>query len=735
MAAASLPGESEILLEMETLAQRLEYCTGSELLSTLEELEAHAASRPDLGTAVIPALFGLMSDPSSAGAEATQQAVEVVSRLASPKVASEKARRAAEAANGSAVAGSARNVVILLDLLESEVCETYTVVVVLELLATLAASNGEALRAAVLEAPAGAGRLVETLSDGRDEVRNAGVQLWERLTRPEAGSAHGEVSTADELRTVCAFNDGFAKIARAIESDEGAGRDAARLAANVLSGPPVAATLFVQAPGPLRALCGMLALPPAAEYDGAGADDDEFQEPDETTEPRAARPRRRRAALAEALANAAAAITALWRLVARGAGAQAPATVWRDVPARSALLALGLDDDLLEELPWLDDGKEEPADVTLDTFWMALASDEPRRLGALRRATRAAALEVLRLCVADDEAHAIAMCEVTFPSRRGRTNHALRSTLALATSSSPAAAAARALALAAWAPEAAAVVAVMHAVAPPPPMGEDEVSQPALEILVEAIESPSPVLALGLLRRLLARSPSVRELALKISGSSPSDGQGQTKESLLVTVVRRLLATEDIAALTHGLAVVCAWLRDNGAAAHALLRDPEHADGLAKIARSQGPTDRAKGLAALALGLCLENFGDEERAGWTQATVAALVQRRVGLGAFACVFRRHSSFVVARPRTIVTLSFLTAIGHYAVTTRRITVDRGSLDESLSCLHFVSTNLTTCRRAGAVSTPSSTTPPRAPGDGASGWQQTTSWPRTKPSLRS
>lgn len=661
-------GEKE-QMEMETLAQRLEFCSGSELLATLEELEAMAASRPDLGQVVLPALFALMNEPSRAGAEATQQAVEVVSRLVSPSVSLGELGLAAAEANITAFVSDKQHAVILLDLLESDACETYTLVVALELLTAVSAKRAEGLRAAVLAAPAGAARLVETLSDRRDEVRNSGVQLWERLTRPtDVQEDSGGLSTADELRTVFAFNDGFAKLLFVLESanhdeEQRVMRDAAKLVANVLAGPPLVATMFQQsADKSLRALERLLRLPDPALYDDT--ETDEEQEGEETQEPRP-RPlfRRRRAALAEALANAAASLTVLWRLVTNERGGvaarqQAQSTLWNSDPIRLALLTLGLDEDLDAERLLLDDsgggGGDKPLiqareNASQAAWWAQFACSEdfgPKsgKLGALRQAVRVAALEIITQCLIDNESNTLDMCEATFqPRRPGPRVPALRAALMHATrkittnSDSVTADAARRLAETTWAPESAATIVVMHAVTPPPAL-DDEIVKPALEVLVEAIaseESTSKIVALGLLRRLLGRSPRVRELALNIPGRPMDDDDDSPR--LLATVFALLFRANrdrNQPVTVHALASVCCWLRDNSAAAHALLRDPNRADGLANIARS-AKSKRAKGLAALALGLCLENFGDEERAGWTKEAVSALVGHRVGLGAFA----------------------------------------------------------------------------------------------------
>lgn len=597
---------TEIALDVETLSQRLEFCSGGELLSTLEELEAIAAAQPDAAMAATPALFALLSDPATAGAEATQQAVEVVSRLS-------KARAAA------ALVAEPSHIQVLLDLLESEAAETYTIVVALELLAALS-ERGAGLGAAVLAAPAGAARLLDTLSDARDEVRNASVQLWERLTRPEDAGEE-----ADELRTCCAFNDGFAKIFAAMDKDASVARDAARLAANVLAGPAVAADMLAQSEPALAPLGKLLALPAPPDDDEEDEATEKVENEDDDAPRRRVRLRQQRAAsLAEALDKAAAGLLALWRLLARTRGdARAKkdrqATVWSSDAVLPGLLSLALDS--------LTEDEDAPAQVHLqsDQWWTRDLAGH-----STRGAVRCAALEVLRLCVVDNQAHAIAMCEAAFGDYAVK-RRALRIALELAARGSVSVGlAARGLVEATWAPEGAAIVVVMHAVAPPP-SDDDVEAAAALDAVSSAVIDDDETVSrrgLSLLRSLLARSPSVRELALKIPSFKDRD------DDLFGDVVRRIFGDKTVATTsTQALAVLCAWLEDNGAAAHAILRDPDNADGLAMIARSSGDK-RIKGLASLALGLCLENFGDEERAGWTRPAVQSLVDRRVGLGTF-----------------------------------------------------------------------------------------------------
>lgn len=605
---------SQLALDVETLSQRLEFCSGGELLSTLEELEAIAAAQPDAAMASAPALFALLSDPATAGAEATQQAVEVVSRLS-------KAQAAA------ALVAEPSHIQVLLDLLESEAAETYTIVVALELLAALSEREPVGLGSAVLAAPAGAARLLDTLSDARDEVRNASVQLWERLTRPEDA---GE-ETADELRTCCAFNDGFAKIFAAMDKDASVARDAARLAANVLAGPAVAADMLAQSEPALVPLGKLLALPAPPDDDEEDEATEKVENEDDEAPRRRVRLRQQRAALlAEALDKAAASLLALWRLLARTRGdARAKkgrqSTVWSSDAVLPGLLSLALDS--------LTEDEDAPAQIHLqsDKWWTRDLAGH-----STRGAVRCAALEVLRLCVVDNQAHAIAMCEAAFGDYAVK-RRALRVALELAARGSASVGlAARGLVEATWAPEGAAIVVVMHAVAPPP-SDDDVEAAAALDAVSSAVIDDDEAVSrrgLSLLRSLLARSPSVRELALKVPSFKDRD------DDLFGDVVRRLFGdTTAAATTTQALAVLCAWLEDNGAAAHAILRDPDNADGLAMIARASGDK-RIKGLASLALGLCLENFGDEERAGWTRPAVQSLVDRRVGLGTFTQVAQR-----------------------------------------------------------------------------------------------
>ena len=73
-------------------------------------------------------------------------------------------------------------------------------------------------------------------------MRNAAVQLWEKLTRPESV----ESRSSDDLRLNCAFADVFAKCYACLadEGDSAAARACVHLVANVLNGPPTIVALF-----------------------------------------------------------------------------------------------------------------------------------------------------------------------------------------------------------------------------------------------------------------------------------------------------------------------------------------------------------------------------------------------------------------------------------------------------------------------------------------------------------
>ena len=119
----------------------------------------------------------------------------------------------------------------------------------------------------------------------------------------------------------------------------------------------------------------------------------------------------------------------------------------------------------------------------------------------------------------------------------------------------PAAAAARDVARVMWATEGAAIVAVMHAVAPPPSDDGDAEApdESAVGALAAALRSPDrSATALSLFRGLLGKNVSVRELALR----APS----ATGSPLFEDVFRDHVAA-DGAAVADGLALLCARRR------------------------------------------------------------------------------------------------------------------------------------------------------------------------------
>ena len=206
---------------------------------------------------------------------------------------------------------------------------------------------------------------------------------------------------------------------------------------------------------------------------------------------------------------------------------------------------------------------------------------------------------------------------------------------------------ARRVARALWPSEGCAIVLVMHAVAPPPPGlddddDDDDVDPPAAAFtaLVTAVTAvvathESQSAALELLRELLQRSASVRELALRLRC-----GQDETLLASVVRVgVRQPWAQSGpMPVAAEALAVLCAWLAQCPAACRAALADPDDAACLVALARGEVPVAPAvaKGLSCLALGLALAHFGaGESESGWSREAVQDLVEKRVGRGAFA----------------------------------------------------------------------------------------------------
>jgi hypothetical protein len=136
----------------------------------------------------------------------------------------------------------------------------------------------------------------------------------------------------------------------------------------------------------------------------------------------------------------------------------------------------------------------------------------------------------------------------------------------------PAAAAARDVARVMWATEGAAIVAVMHAVAPPPSDDGDAEApdESAVGALAAALRSPDrSATALSLFRGLLGKNVSVRELALR----APS----ATGSPLFEDVFRDHVAA-DGAAVADGLALLCARRRPKSSR-KTLERTPERAFG------------------------------------------------------------------------------------------------------------------------------------------------------------
>ena len=508
--------------DAETLAERLAWARGGELVSTLEELEALAAAYPGpTGDAALGALVDVLAGHEEHEPEAVQQAAEVVARLVDGRSAD--GRR-----NGAGFLKEPRHVVVLLDVLETS--DAYTAVVVLELIASLHGSHGEALVGALLGAPAGGARLLETLGDAREPVRNASTALLERLTRP--GDAPS--GPADELRTCCAFSEVFPRLWARLEEAPGgaAGRDCLRLAANVLAGPAVCLALF----GDAAPAGGLGALP---RYLEILADDDEA---------------------AEARKTALAALDVARRYVG-APGSDRPARqsgAWAFEDLRLSLVALAFTDDAggavaLDGDAAYDDGLV--VDPSSDAWWSAATAEDA---AARRDDVRAGALDVLARLLDDHEANGLAMCEARVPTDGARSPLAPKFVLEVATRPrlfGPAAAAARDVARVMWATEGAAIVAVMHAVAPPPSDDGDAEApdESAVGALAAALRSPDrSATALSLFRGLLGKNVSVRELALR----APS----ATGSPLFEDVFRDHVAA-DGAAVADGLALLCARRR------------------------------------------------------------------------------------------------------------------------------------------------------------------------------
>ena len=605
--------------EVDTLAERLAWARGGELVSTLEELEALAAAFPGAtGAAALPALMRVLGESEENGPEAAQQAVEVVARLLG------------DAANGALFLREVSNVVTLLDVLET--CEAYTAVVILDLFAALHDGHGDGLASAVLAAPAGGARLLETLSDARGPVRNASCGVLEKLTRPQALSAS---VAADELRNCCAFSDVFAKLWLRLEEDDdraepAVARDCLRLVRNVITGPAMTLTLFADG----AATSGLAKLPrylevPVSEA-ALRASGDEGDAPSLTPEEDKAGLDARKTALC-ALAVA-----------ARFAGAdgggdredrQRASWTFEDLTLSLATLALTDDAGRVVDVDVTESDKATTPSIVGSAAWWLDVTEE--RHDATRADVRAGALSVLAAVLEGHEANSLAMCEARVPTD-GRSPLVPRYVLEVATRPrrfGPAAAAATVLAKVMWATERAAIVAVMHAVAPPPSDDGDaeEVDESALGALGAALRSGDASRtgpALSLLRGLLGKHVTVRELALRVPGKE--DGGDLFGECVRDHVMR---------GDAEGLALLGAWLDGCAAAGRKFLGDPDAVEAVAGLARppkdQNADAARTAGLACLALGLCLDQLGDDQANGWTKATLLELVKRRVGLGAFS----------------------------------------------------------------------------------------------------
>ena len=150
---------SDYAAEAETLAERVDWARGGELTSALEELEAVSAAAPaEAGPHATSALVRLLAK-NDCGPEAAQRAVETLSRLADSTKHGSAATK-----NGALFLSDPKNVVVILDVLEEEQQETYTIVVALELVASLHRDHAERLRRALLDTPAGAARLLDRIS-------------------------------------------------------------------------------------------------------------------------------------------------------------------------------------------------------------------------------------------------------------------------------------------------------------------------------------------------------------------------------------------------------------------------------------------------------------------------------------------------------------------------------------------------------------------------------------------
>jgi hypothetical protein len=601
---------SDYAAEAETLAERVDWARGGELTAALEELEAVSAAAPaEAGPHATSALVRLLAK-NDCGPEAAQRAVETLSRLADSTKHGQAATK-----NGALFLSDPKNVVVILDVLEEEQQETYTIVVALELVASLHRDHAERLRRALLDTPAGAARLLDRISDHRDAVRNAAVQLWERLTRPESV----ESRSSDDLRLNCAFADVFAKCYACLEDegDSAAARACVHLVANVLNGPPTIVALFDD--HGLAWLVSLLEVPP---LDVAATGDEEVigspSMPRKQVDTEACRDARR-------LASAALAVL---RRYLKRCDDDSRRRAWAFEDLRLSVLTLALTDDEGRVVD-LDAPQLYPAGLVKDPsseLWWSTLTDESAKAPS-RDDVRAAALEVVLLNVRDDPQLCLSFCESKAPTD-GLSPPAFGVALGMAfkpRTFGPASISASSLAETIWADESSAIAAVMFAVAPPP----DAEGESAVSLLLADLDNQA---ALSLLRSLLARSDAVRDLALRLEG-------GQLFSKLLT----KALVNED------ALALICRWLDGCSQACRAMVRDPEL---LSKLCELDG---RLKGLSCLALGLCATHFG-EEAGGWSARKVADFVASTVGYGPFAYLYQRCS--FVREPVTRDTNEFL-----------------------------------------------------------------------------
>jgi hypothetical protein len=390
---------SDYAAEAETLAERVDWARGSELTAALEELEAVSAAAPaEAGPHATSALVRLLAK-NDCGPEAAQRAVETLSRLADSTKHGSAATK-----NGALFLSDPKNVVVILDVLEEEQQETYTIVVALELVASLHRDHAERLRRALLDTPAGAARLLDRISDHRDAVRNAAVQLWERLTRPEAV----ESRSSDDLRLNCAFADVFAKCYACLEDegDSAAARACVHLVANVLNGPPTIVALFDD--HGLAWLVPLLEVPP---LDVAATGDEEVigspSTPRKQVDTEACRDARR-------LASAALAVL---RRYLKRCDDDSRRRAWAFEDLRLSVLTLALTDDEGRVVD-LEAPELYPAGLVKDPsseLWWSTLTDESAKAPS-RDDVRAAALEVVLLNVRDDPQLCLSFCESKAPT-------------------------------------------------------------------------------------------------------------------------------------------------------------------------------------------------------------------------------------------------------------------------------------------------------------------------------